>query len=130
MSRLTKIEETFMDVEKLRNLTDAELLHQQRELNDQLFRLKFQLKMGQTESLNKIRGLRKDVARIHTVIREKELGIVAPLSAKPEAAEATAEAATPAAPKKHAAAGRSAKAKATKGKTAKKKTTTAAKRKK
>ena len=66
-----------MDVEKLRSLTDAELLHQQREFNDQLFRLKFQLKMGQTESLNKIRGLRKDVARIHTVMREKELGIVA-----------------------------------------------------
>src|SRR5437588_634448 len=70
-------ETTTMDVEKLRNLTDAELLHQQQELNDQLFRLKFQLKMGQTESLTKIRGLRKDVARIHTVIREKELGIVA-----------------------------------------------------
>jgi large subunit ribosomal protein L29 len=65
-----------MDVEKLRNLTDAELQHQQRDLNDQLFRMKFQLKMGQTESLNKIRGLRKDVARIHTVMREKQLGIV------------------------------------------------------
>jgi large subunit ribosomal protein L29 len=65
-----------MDAEKLRNLTDAELQHQQRELNDQLFRLKFQLKMGQTESLNKIRGLRKDVARMHTVMREKQLGIV------------------------------------------------------
>jgi large subunit ribosomal protein L29 len=64
-----------MDAEKLRNLTDAELLHQQRELNDQLFRLKFQLKMGQTESLNKIRGLRKDVARIHTLMREKQLGL-------------------------------------------------------
>src|SRR5258707_9709936 len=70
--------EKTMDVEKLRSLTDAELLHQQQELNDQLFRLKFQLKMGQTESLTKIRGLRKDVARIHTVIREKELGIAAP----------------------------------------------------
>ncbi len=64
-----------MDAEKLRNLTDTELEHQQRELNDQLFRLKFQLKMGQTESLNKIRGLRKDVARIHTVMREKQLGM-------------------------------------------------------
>jgi large subunit ribosomal protein L29 len=122
-----------MDVEKLRNLTDAELLHQQRELNDQLFRLKFQLKMGQTESLNKIRGLRKDVARIHTVIREKELGIAVPLSAKAEAG--ATESAAPAAPKKHAAAhkpAKSAKAKATAttGKTAKKKTATAAKRKK
>lgn len=70
-----------MDAEKIRNLTDAELLHQQSELNDQLFRLKFQLKMGQTESLNKIRGLRKDVARIHTVMREKQLGIARPSGA-------------------------------------------------
>jgi ribosomal protein L29 len=38
-----------MDVEKLRNLTDAELLHQQQELNDQLFRLKFQLKMDRRD---------------------------------------------------------------------------------
>ncbi len=83
-----------MDAEKLRNLTDAELLHQQRELNDQLFRLKFQLKMGQTESLNKIRGLRKDVARIHTIMREKQLNIVPPahaavatVPAEPAAAE-------------------------------------------
>ncbi len=117
-----------MDVEKLRNLTDAELQHQQHELNDQLFRLKFQLKMGQTESLNKIRGLRKDVARIHTVVREKQLGIVAPLGSKP-AAEA-AEGAAPAAPKKHAAAGKSASTKPTKGKTAKKKAASAKKRKK
>ena|SRR5690242_1116726 len=84
-----------MDVEKLRNLTDAELLHQQQELNDQLFRLKFQLKMGQTESLTKIRGLRKDVARIHTVIREKELGIVAHPNGQPAAEAAGDAAATP-----------------------------------
>src|SRR5215831_1982582 len=103
-----------MDAEKLRNLTDAELDHQQRELNDQLFRLKFQLKMGQTESLNKIRGLRKDVARIHTIKREKELGIAAPVSASP--AEPAA-AAAPAATKAAAAPAKSAKKKtAAKGK--------------
>ena len=85
-----------MDAEKLRNLTDAELAHQQRELNDQLFRMKFQLKMGQTESLNKIRGLRKDVARVKTIMREKELG----LSNGAKSAAAPAE---PAAPKKTAA---------------------------
>jgi large subunit ribosomal protein L29 len=61
-----------MDADKIRNLTDAELKQQERELNDQLFRLKFQLKMGQTESLKKIRGLRKDVARVKTIMREKE----------------------------------------------------------
>ena len=120
-----------MDVEKLRSLTDAELLHQQQELNDQLFRLKFQLKMGQTESLTKIRGLRKDVARVHTVIREKELGITAPSNGH------KAEVAGDAEPKpKKAAAGKSAKKKKTKaaakGKTAKpaKKKTAAKARKK
>ena len=61
-----------MDAEKLRNLTDAELLHQQHELNDQLFKLKFQLNMGQTESLKKMRGLRKDIARVKTIARERQ----------------------------------------------------------
>ena len=37
-----------MNAEKIRNLTDVELAHQQRDLADQLFKLKFQLKMGQT----------------------------------------------------------------------------------
>ena len=60
-----------MKPEKIRNLTDAELQHQERELNDQLFRLKFQLNMGQTESLKKLRGLRKDIARVKTVARER-----------------------------------------------------------
>ena len=47
--------------------------HQENELSDQLFRLKFQLKMGQNESLKKIRGLRKDIARVKTIQREKQL---------------------------------------------------------
>ncbi len=62
-----------MKPEKVRNLTDDELRHQERELNDQLFKLKFQLNMGQTESLKKIRGLRKDIARVKTAAREREL---------------------------------------------------------
>ncbi len=61
-----------MDAEKIRNLTDVELQHQERELNDQLFRLKFQLNMGQTESLKKIRGLRKDIARLKTIARQRQ----------------------------------------------------------
>jgi large subunit ribosomal protein L29 len=104
-----------MDTEKLRNLTDAELLHQQRELNDQLFRLKFQLKMGQTESLNKIRGLRKDVARIHTIMREKQLNITRPAHAAGAAETAPAEPVA-AEPKKAAAARPSGKARAAKPK--------------
>src|SRR5271157_2424967 len=62
-----------MNVEKIRNLTDAELDHQQRDLSDQLFKMKFQLKMGQTESLKKIREMKKDIARIQTVKRQKQL---------------------------------------------------------
>jgi large subunit ribosomal protein L29 len=62
-----------MKSEKIRNLTDEELSHQERDLNDQLFKLKFQLNMGQTESLKKIRGMRRDIARVKTIGREREL---------------------------------------------------------
>jgi large subunit ribosomal protein L29 len=60
-----------MKVDKIRNLTDDELHNQERELADQLFKLKFQLNMGQTESLKKIRGLRKDIARVKTIMVER-----------------------------------------------------------
>lgn len=62
-----------MNSEKIRNLTDAELAHQKTELSEELFKLKFQLKMGQTESLKKIRELKKDIARVKTVTREKQI---------------------------------------------------------
>jgi large subunit ribosomal protein L29 len=74
-----------MDISKIRNLTDIELAHQQREMADHLFKMKFQLKMGQTESLKKIRELKKDIARVQTVLRQKELaggnGAAAPKAA-------------------------------------------------
>ena len=66
-----------MKAEKVRNLTDEELRQQVGELNDQLFKLKFQLNMGQTESLKKIRGLRKDIARVKTIAREREIAAAA-----------------------------------------------------
>jgi len=103
-----------MDAEKIRNLTGPELLQQQRDLNDQLFRLKFQLKMGQTESLKKIRGLRKDVARIKTIQREQELGIEHKQAALRPKPEKTTVAAKPAAAAKRAATRKSVKATATK----------------
>ena len=62
-----------MKSEKVRNFTADELVSQERELSDQLFKLKFQLNMGQTESLKKIRGLRRDIARVQTILREQEL---------------------------------------------------------
>ena len=60
-----------MKSEKVRNLTADELVSQERDLSDQLFKLKFQLNMGQTESLKKMRGLRKDIARVKTIIGER-----------------------------------------------------------
>jgi large subunit ribosomal protein L29 len=60
-----------MKVDKIRNLTDVELRHQERDLADQLFKLKFQMNMGQNESLKKIRGLRKDIARVKTILVER-----------------------------------------------------------
>jgi large subunit ribosomal protein L29 len=61
-----------MKADKVRNLTDEELEHQGRDLADQLFKLKFQLNMGQTESLKKIRGMRKDIARVKTILGERQ----------------------------------------------------------
>ena len=63
-----------MKADKIRDLTDVELKHQERDLSDQLFKLKFQMNMGQTGSLKKIRGLRRDIARVKTILREQELG--------------------------------------------------------
>ena len=62
-----------MNSENIRNLTDVELAHQKTELSEELFKLKFQLKMGQTESLKKMRGLKKDISRVLTIQREKQL---------------------------------------------------------
>jgi large subunit ribosomal protein L29 len=96
-----------MNAEKIRNLTDVELAHQQRDLADQLFKLKFQLKMGQTESLKKIRDLKKDIARIKTIEREKRTaggnGAVAVKTPAPAAAAKPAVKAKKAATKTKAA---------------------------
>ncbi|HEV2273306.1 MAG TPA: 50S ribosomal protein L29 [Acidobacteriaceae bacterium] len=62
-----------MEIEKIRNLTDEELKQQERQAGEQLFRLRFQMKLGQNEGVKKLRGLRKDIARIKTIEREREL---------------------------------------------------------
>ncbi|MDD5544064.1 MAG: 50S ribosomal protein L29 [Acidobacteriia bacterium] len=61
-----------MKTDKIREMGDEELLNTDKDLSDQLFRLRFQLAMGQTESLKKIRELRKDIARIKTIRRERD----------------------------------------------------------
>jgi len=57
---------------KLRDLSADELERQQVEMSEQMFKLRFQWAMGQTESLKKMRELRKDRARLLTILGEKE----------------------------------------------------------
>ena len=60
-------------VEKLRDLDARELEVKQRELAEQIFRLRFQLTSGQAEALKRLREARKDMARIQTLLRQQEL---------------------------------------------------------
>ena len=64
-----------MELNKIRNLTDEELASQEKTSAEQLFRLRFQVAMGQNDGVKKLRELRKDIARIKTVARERQLGI-------------------------------------------------------
>jgi large subunit ribosomal protein L29 len=59
--------------DKLRELTPGELDLQLRDPEAQIWKLRFQGATGQTEGLTKLRALRKDLARIQTILRQKEL---------------------------------------------------------
>jgi large subunit ribosomal protein L29 len=59
---------------KLRDMTIDELQRRETEMSEQMFKLRFQWAMGQTETLNKLRELRKDKARLLTIMREKSNG--------------------------------------------------------
>ena len=61
-------------LKKIRDLSADELKTQATEMNEQMFRLRFQMAMGQTESLKKMRELRKERARVETILREKAKG--------------------------------------------------------
>lgn len=63
-----------MKADKLRGLDDVELQRQLHDMEDQLFRLQFQIRTGQLEGLKKARNMRKDRARIHTILRERVEG--------------------------------------------------------
>ena len=86
-----------MELTKIRNWSDDELKVQETQFSEQLFRIRFQAKLGQNEGVKKLRELRKDIARIKTVARERTLGIkgaapvavsVAPVKAKKTKKEA------------------------------------------
>ncbi len=60
---------------ELRGLADEELVGKLREAKEELFNLRFQAATGQLENHGRLRAVRKDIARIYTLMRERELGI-------------------------------------------------------
>ncbi len=60
-------------VAELRELPNDQLEERIRDLDDQVFRLRLQMSMGQTEAANKMKDLRRDRARAKTLIREREI---------------------------------------------------------
>ena len=65
-----------MEFEKIRNLSDEELPAQLNKSAEQLFRIRFQKSLGNNEGVKKLRELKLDIARIHTVTRERALASV------------------------------------------------------
>ena len=63
-----------MKAAEIRELSTDELQGREKELDDQLFRLRIQKSMGQLEAPARVRGLRKDLARIKTVLRQRQAG--------------------------------------------------------
>jgi len=60
---------------EVRDLDDDELLVRLREAKEELFNLRFQSATGQLDSHGRLRTVKRDIARIYTVVRERELGI-------------------------------------------------------
>ena len=62
-----------MKASEIRNLTSEELGKKLNDLKDELFKLRFQLATGQLENPMRIREVRRGIARVKTIIREREL---------------------------------------------------------
>ena len=84
-----------MDSNKIRNLNAEELKNQERQSAEQLFRIRFQMKLGQNEGVKKLRSLRKDIARLQTIARERELGLRGTVSVQSQSPVKAAESSAP-----------------------------------
>ena len=62
---------------ELRELTDEELTDRLRESKEELFNLRFQMATGQLDNHRRLRTVRQEIARVYTVLRERELGLAA-----------------------------------------------------
>ncbi|HSK61623.1 MAG TPA: 50S ribosomal protein L29 [Actinomycetospora sp.] len=75
---------------ELRAKADDELLEELRKSKEALFNLRFQAATGQLESHGRLKAVRRDIARIYTIMRERELGITSVVDAEPARTEGTA----------------------------------------
>jgi large subunit ribosomal protein L29 len=64
-----------MRITEMRELTDDELNGELNNLKEKLFQLRFQLELGQLKNSSSIKQVKKDIARIKTILKERELGI-------------------------------------------------------
>ncbi|MEP6462945.1 MAG: 50S ribosomal protein L29 [Frankiaceae bacterium] len=71
----TETSDTTGAATELRGLTDDELVLRLREAKEELFNLRFQSATGQLDNNRRLHVVRRDIARIYTVMRERELGI-------------------------------------------------------
>ncbi|MBE9374983.1 50S ribosomal protein L29 [Saccharopolyspora sp. HNM0983] len=60
---------------ELRDLDNEELIERLREAKEELFNLRFQMATGQLQNNRRLRVVRKDIARVYTIMRERELGL-------------------------------------------------------
>jgi large subunit ribosomal protein L29 len=90
------------NADKARGLDAAELAKQVKDTAEQMFRLRFQMSMGQMDGIKKLRSLRKERARMLTVLRERQDG-AAPVAQRPARAKALPKPAAQASPKAVAA---------------------------
>ncbi len=63
-----------MKAQEFRVMSKEELLKKEKELKEELFALRFQNALGRLENVRRIREVKRDIARIKTILREKELG--------------------------------------------------------
>lgn len=97
-------------VDNLDKIEDSLLIEELKKAKEELFNLRFQSATGQLESHGRLRAVKRDIARLYTIIRERELGIravpaavvAAPAKAKKAEKPAATEATTVAAPKEAA----------------------------
>ncbi len=65
------------DAGELRELSEEELTDKLRQSKEELFNLRFQMATGQLANNRRLRTVRQEIARIYTVLRERELGLAA-----------------------------------------------------